>query len=824
MFKINLRKIKNIKFSEREIDILSCILHLRGAKKIANILQISYRTVERHIQNIMLKISCNSQESIKDFIESSDNHLHIKKHYTSLLIDAFFQNQLLKIANHAKRKKLTFDILNQDKFKQASKKIIKHLELAGLTKDCNDAKIQITIQQKESPKTSDCVLSLEKYYINFFEIVAKHISDINFSNFIDEFEKLSKNTNEVRTDLTNQLVNNIQNNIDLSITKTKYKFSRKYLLIGITATCLILSGFILRYFLTGDPPSTIIISSNLHVPHASNHLERPNILNDLRKKILASKDSIKIFTLAGIAGSGKTTIAHQYARASNASTIWEINCASEEEILASFEDLAQELCISTKCRDELKFIQNANTDKQRQKLLSVFISKKLGARPNWLLIFDNVETTRQIKPYLPNNPKIWGNGTIIITTRNTNNVVNNYIDENNVIILEALKPNERLNLFKKIATNTQEDDSSISKFLNKIPPYPLDISIAAYYLKEHNTPFVDYINNIKTLPLSFVDAQKNTLRDMGEYTDTRYGIITLSIHKILEKNPGFTELMLYISLINSTDIPQNMLLENHDPIITNNFIHELKKHSLIQEQHPNFLQLHKSTQQIILDFLVNKESILTNNKTTETIISNFYQFTMNSLEDDNIELIRILTTHAEKLHDHSNLLNTESTALLNITLGNCYFYLSNNNKAKNFFEKGIQNINNNIALASAQIMLGNVYTNIGEYEQAEIIFKKAIQSFSQAYSPDDYHVAWSKVSLGRLYIKIGKYTNARTLLTEAYHTYKDYYGQNHPETAWVMLYLGNLLTEAGIFAEAENILSTSLNINKQHYGTKHIEL
>ena len=90
---------------------------------------------------------------------------------------------------------------------------------------------------------------------------------------------------------------------------------------------------------------------------------------------------------------------------------------------------------------------------------------------------------------------------------------------------------------------------------------------------------------------------------------------------------------------------------------------------------------------------------------------------MESLEDDNIELIRILTTHAERLRTHPTLLSKTSQALLDISLGSYYFYLSNNNKAENFLENGVKNLAQNLQLANAQIMLGNVYTNTGVIPQ-----------------------------------------------------------------------------------------------------------
>ena len=45
-------QIKGITFTGREADIIACIMYLKDAKKIPQILAVSPRTIEGHIQNI----------------------------------------------------------------------------------------------------------------------------------------------------------------------------------------------------------------------------------------------------------------------------------------------------------------------------------------------------------------------------------------------------------------------------------------------------------------------------------------------------------------------------------------------------------------------------------------------------------------------------------------------------------------------------------------------------------------------------------------------------------------------------------------------------
>ena len=80
-----LSEISNINFTFREIDIISCILHNRGEKKIAALLLIAPRTVSTHVHNIMLKLGYSSRESIIDFLEKSGKLSLIRQYYLCLL-------------------------------------------------------------------------------------------------------------------------------------------------------------------------------------------------------------------------------------------------------------------------------------------------------------------------------------------------------------------------------------------------------------------------------------------------------------------------------------------------------------------------------------------------------------------------------------------------------------------------------------------------------------------------------------------------------------------------------------------------------------------
>lgn len=90
----HLTTIREFYFTQREIDVIACILHLRGTSKVASFLSISPNTILVHIRNIMLKIGCNSREGIIDFVEKSSKIYFLRTYYINLILEEEFKKAL----------------------------------------------------------------------------------------------------------------------------------------------------------------------------------------------------------------------------------------------------------------------------------------------------------------------------------------------------------------------------------------------------------------------------------------------------------------------------------------------------------------------------------------------------------------------------------------------------------------------------------------------------------------------------------------------------------------------------------------------------------
>ncbi len=90
----NLKVMGDIHFTNREIDIIACLLGSKTYKNIASMLVISPKTVELHVRNIMLKLKCNSRDNIINIIEKSDKFAQFKTYYLNILIKKAFKKNL----------------------------------------------------------------------------------------------------------------------------------------------------------------------------------------------------------------------------------------------------------------------------------------------------------------------------------------------------------------------------------------------------------------------------------------------------------------------------------------------------------------------------------------------------------------------------------------------------------------------------------------------------------------------------------------------------------------------------------------------------------
>jgi tetratricopeptide (TPR) repeat protein len=609
----------------------------------------------------------------------------------------------------------------------------------------------------------------------------------------------------------------------------------------------------------------------------SNPFVRTQLLAEIDKK-LNEQSGIQSLALIGIGGSGKTTLARTYAaQHQKNSIVWEINAETSERLKESFENLALTLAQTEQDKNTYRELKGIKNIKEREEKFLQFVKEKLRASPNWFLIFDNVERFIDVQKYYPHDPNLWGYGKVILTTRDSNVQNNHYIRK--AIQIKELTPKESLQLFVEIMSNGEPSQFSAQQieeakqFLEKIPPFPLDTSVAAYYLKTTNTPYAQYLENLKAYNTEFATVQENVLKEASENSKTRHSIITLSLERLLSTHADFADLLFFISLLDSQYTPRDLLDQYKENAIVDNFIYNLKKYSLITDNLslPSLgptISVDRSTQAISLSYLTKMLKPEVSGLALQAIADVLADYVADTIRKDNYEKIRYLPPHFESLLNHSNFFTEDLKGALETDMGHVYLALGYNEKAIKVFEDALIKLNhsqhknykkvaqnltcqgichtlggnfeksqplleeglriykqhapdNYLAIAFSLLYLGEVYKWTGNYEKAKDLLEECLDLYKKTPRFDPMRQALALANLGNVYGELGNYKKALATLLENVDFCKKNLPENSLRLGWGLAFLGTIYSEVGHYERAKDLIEKSLEILKINLPKNH---
>ena len=500
--------------------------------------------------------------------------------------------------------------------------------------------------------------TFDNYHVMFFELIKKIMPAISFDLPVASFNEHVKAISsgvlpfevvlEKQAEPTHRTVKKrtLLNKINfLLFNRSIYRYSIYvfFMLLFISVIAIYKAVNEEEFLLQGST-----FRSDLLTPNEKNLLLRPELIFSINEKLSPKHNSspIKIVGIVGIGGAGKTTIARYYAKSRKEKIIWEINAETHDSLMSSFKDLAHILAQTKAQKEEVLFIQKLANADEREKLLVSFVRKNLMKQSNWLLIYDNVNAFSDIRDFFPQDVALWGRGKVIVTTRDYNITHSSYIAPDCIVHVDELTPSQALALFYKTFSSnaelsqlTEENTQKTVDFLDHIPPFPLDISMAAFYIKNLGCTYGYYLKRMKENDVNFEHTQKEFLKEETHYTKTRYAIVKLSLQRIINENPEFKELLFLISLLSSQDISKKIIEHCKDTVLTDQFIHVLKKYSFINIKTnvnnntiTTLFSLHRSTQKISQHILLR----LLSTEEKEAFIKKF-TFAFKSFYDLNID-------------------------------------------------------------------------------------------------------------------------------------------------------------------------------------------
>jgi len=865
----HLRTISNINFTPRQIDIMACILNgMTHQQETANFLSIVRGVVEKHKCDISRILRENHKDgletNIRKFLEKSDKYKEIKGHYVYLLKEHKFKEVIKEIGKLNRKetnKVCIYFIKDQDtKFLFDNNKrsdICNHLQFAGWSIEKKDIRyadtdsIDNAIKENYNSKTNQRIIFVvSEAFINSFN-TNNHIK--NIIEMISDKIQHNNLQNKIKIVFIEICEDMIPSNITTLLPKFKcIGFKRNYFLSFFELLEALNSGnevedknirlkdLIIKFKNSYDKDLDIFLSknssaiprnpvngetkiSNLAILPQYVLIERKEILKSIKDKFTISK--AQIVALVGAGGSGKTTLAQQYATGCDlTSLVWQINAETFSTISESFEDFTRSFASTVEEQNLLTVLDTIYDSHKKEKHLLILVNSILKRQSNWLLVYDNLEKFSDTHEYSPQSIcKIKSEGKILITTRNSNILHNLYIQH--IINVTELNDKQKFELFQKIwfygckGKKNLISKIDIKKVLAFIPPFPLDVTLAAAYLKQHRS-ISEYLENLQIYSKSFNLLNATLLRELGGYQNTRNDIVSISLDNILKStDKEIKELLFFVSMLGSQNIPKKLLYKFKNSASVTHLVFLLKQYSLITYEETTNLgevfSLHRVTQRLLLENLRGKISFKMEEKFLMFMANVVEDFIHSFVIEDQILNVKSMSSHCSTFLSNIKSSNKEAKSRINIAQGYIYYYSGDYTKSQQFLMSGIRTLKqqpskNAIIIARALAQLGILYRRVEDFPGAFEALEESKLIYEEE-SIDNIEFAYTLSNLGNVRRLSGDFAGSIKLLEQSTKVYKKYSGED-VGYAKILENLGKTYRDYGYFSEAQKLLGRSIEI------------
>jgi tetratricopeptide (TPR) repeat protein len=531
-------------------------------------------------------------------------------------------------------------------------------------------------------------------------------------------------------------------------------------------------------------------------------------------KLLRQRATAAVHAIRGMGGVGKTQLAVEFCHrhASRYDIVWWISSETAALIPDQFRLLGKALGLE----------QPSDTAEAVELLRS-----HLHQQRRWLLVFDNADSTQDVRPYLPSGP-----GHVVITTRRAGfNAIGGVLD------LDTLERRESLHLLAKRApTLSSNQAGELAELLGDLP---LGLEQAAAYLIQAQIPPPEYLDLLRTSPDGLADKGEDGQRNSTEKSLAT--LWTLSLTQIEERHPAAAQLLsicAYLSpeaiplylFTTGVDLPAQLGIAAAENTTLSHTVGVLVDYSLVQRSNGH-MTVHRLVQLAVRRHVAAIDTTLPDLQhplklATTVLHANLSADVFRSPET--WPRWRQLIPHVLASLDHYDQLSKVDPELASWLLDRAgtYFHVSGQfSEARLLLERALH-VNEtvhgpdhpNVATSTSNLAL--VLQELGQSEEARQLLERVLRIDEGVHGPNHPHVAISLGNLALVLQELGQSEEARPLLERALRIDEAVHGPDHPDVAISLSNLALALKELGQSEEARPLLERARRIRSVSSSSK----
>jgi tetratricopeptide (TPR) repeat protein len=525
--------------------------------------------------------------------------------------------------------------------------------------------------------------------------------------------------------------------------------------------------------------------------------------------------------LSGLGGIGKTQTALEYAyrHQSEYDHVFWVRAEQETELITGYVALA-------------KALQIPGHQQEDQQAVVALMKQWLATHDRWLLVLDNADDLRQVRPYLPTT-----NGHILLTTRaqalgdlaQKVEVTRMDADEGALLLLRRTK---LITDDADLAAASETDQALAHTLTTEMDGLPLALDQAGAYIEEQVLSLDEYLELFRAEKAELLQERGQLDPDHPSVTVT----FTLAFEKVAAASATAADLVRACAFLAPDAIPEEIFSEGAtafgEPLNTlaenklalTKAIAEAARFSLISRNpQVKTLTIHRLVQEVLRSAMDDNSQRQWAEQVVEAVTAVFPNADFeNWVQCDRLIAQAQATTDLITVYGFTS----ETAALLLIRTG--YYYKSQGRyeEAEPLYLDALAMRKRLLgeahpAVATSLNNLALLYASQGRYEEAEPLYLDALAMKKRLLGEAHPAVATSLNNLAGLYRSQGRYEEAEPLLLDALAMGQRLLGEAHPDVAGSLFNLGALRYKQGRYSEAQALLLQAQPIYLSQLGPDH---